>query len=228
MVALNNRGVTFLAKFRYKDAASCFSKGLALAKQWLLHFETMRETDTSSKLHTPTGHFHQAVIRKPLHYSNKFEDQEAGDQPFVFTRPIFISEDTVEEELSSSCLVALSFIQLYNLALCHHLCALRTEDGSRTKLLKALSLYELAYRLQRDEDVEATVLQQMAIVNNVGSIHSALQQVECSRQCFENLLSTIMFVKDCGEADSVQDMDGFLSNTLPLIIIAGCTFAAAA
>jgi tetratricopeptide (TPR) repeat protein len=200
MVALNNRGVKFLAKFRYKDAASCFSKGLALAKQWLLHFETTRETDTSSKVPTPTGHFHQAVIRKPLHYSNKFEDQEAGDQPFVFTRSIFISEDT----------------------------ALSTEDGSRTKLLKALSLYELAYRLQRDEDTEATVLQQMAIVNNVGSIHGALQQVECSRQCFENLLSTIMFVKDCGEADSVQDMDGFLSNTLPLMSIAGCTFAAAA
>jgi tetratricopeptide (TPR) repeat protein len=229
VVALNNRGVNCLANFRYKDAVSCFSKGLALAKQSLLHFETICETKTSSEVSTPTGHFHQAD-RKPLYISNKFEDHVAGDQPFVFTRPIFISEESSVKETSSSYFVELSFMMLYNLALCHHLYALSSssdDEDTETTLQKALSLYELAYRVLSTEDTDATVLHQMVIVNNLGHVHAQLQNVECSRQCFENLLSTIMLVKDCGEADSVQDMDGFLSNTLALMNT-GCQFAAAA
>jgi hypothetical protein len=115
---------------------------------------------------------------------------------------------------------------LYNLALCHHLHALNSKDGTKAKLEKALALYELAYTLLFTEDTQATVFQQMAIINNIGHIHAILQNVECSRQCFENLLSTIMCVKDCGEEDEMVDIDGFLWNALP--VNTGCALAAAA
>jgi hypothetical protein len=105
----------------------------------------------------------------------------------------------------------------------------------KKKLRKALLLYELAYAVLSTEDIQATVFHQMAIVNNIGQIHAILQNVECSRRTFDDLLSIIMLVKDqqvmlvkdqeVSEEDYGQDMDGFLSNTL---MNTGCTFAAAA
>ena len=113
--------------------------------------------------------------------------------------------------------VKLSFIQLYNLALTHHLCAL-SRPNPEPFLRKALSLYELAYTIHVSEDVELTILQSMAIVNNLGQLHSKLNDFEKSQQCFENLLTTLMFVKDCGEQDSQHMLDGFLSNVMSLIL----------
>jgi tetratricopeptide (TPR) repeat protein len=221
-IFLNNQGVNFLESGSFKEAAQSFSRGLTIAKIALE--ESNDDTETSSDA-CPTGRFHQAVM-KPLHLSNKFEDQMTDDQPFVFTRPILISENS-DEEVSSSYFISLSFMQLYNLALCHHLYALSSEDNSQKKLQKALSLYELAYTLQRTDDTKATVLQNMAIVNNLGHIHAALQNFECSMQCFDNLLSTIMLVKDSGE--QVEQMDGFLSNVMNLMNNTSCiTLAAAA
>jgi tetratricopeptide (TPR) repeat protein len=222
-IDLNNDGVHFLESGRFKEASQSFSRGLAIAKYALEKCND--DTETSSDA-CPTGCFHQAV-QKPLYLSNKFEDQMTDDQPFVFTRPILISDDSDQEVVSSSYFISLSFMQLYNLALCHHLYALSSEDNSQKKLQKALSLYELAYTLQRTDDTKATVLQNMAIVNNLGQIHAALQNFECSRQCFENLLSTIMLVKACGEENDVEDMAGFLMNALPLMT-AGCPLPAAA
>jgi hypothetical protein len=81
-------------------------------------------------------------------------------------------------------------MQLYNLALCHHLSALSTSESSAAsekKLQRALSLYELAYTITMTEDIQPTVLQTIAIVNNNGHIHDMLNNVEISRQCFENI-----------------------------------------
>ena len=124
---------------------------------------------------------------------------------------------SVESSPTYAFLIKLSFIQLYNLALSHHLCGLRRQSQEHS-LRKAISLYELAYTIHVSEDVELTILQSMAIVNNLGQLHKRLNDIEKSHQCFENLLTTLMFVKDCGEQDCHQLLDGFLSNVMSVIL----------
>jgi hypothetical protein len=68
----------------------------------------------------------------------------------------------------------------------------------------------------------------MAIANNLGQIHTALGDEEKSRQCFQHLLSSIMFLNQSGDRDSVEQMDGFIANIMPLILMGSSAPAAAA
>lgn len=226
---LNSQGIEMLECGQYKQAAQFFSSGLSVVKQAIACLDSEDDENMeSSDVARPISCFHKAQETKLMMSNNKYEDQIADDKPFVFKCPISITDSAIEEEASYGYLIELSFMQLYNLALCHHLSALSSSDtASEKKLQKALSLYELAYTITMTEDIQPTVLQTIAIVNNLGHIHSALGHTDCSQQCFENLLSTIMFIKDCGEENSVEQMDGFLSNVMNLMNN-GCTLAAAA
>lgn len=148
-----------------------------------------------------------------------------GQSGFVFKEPIMVLPQSLIQP-GYTFYVKLSFIQLYNLALSHHLCAL-SKTNPEPFLRKALALYELAYTIHVSEDIELTILQSMAIVNNLGHLHKELDDLDKSRQCFENLLTTLMFVKDCGEQDSNHMLDGFLSNVMPLILVGSKPAAAA-
>ena len=88
----------------------------------------------------------------------------------------------------------------------------------------------MAYSLATRDVMDTTIYQTMAIVNNLGHIHFITNNLEFSAQCFENLLSTLMFVMDCGDQNMLasEHIDGFLSNVLPLMNSNGCTSAAAA
>jgi tetratricopeptide (TPR) repeat protein len=183
------------------------------------------DTSAEPSSHSPSYHFHKMQEPKAI---TECEGQEdiLGNEPFTFRSPIYIPSYATDHT-SFTYYVDSSFMLLYNLALTHHLSAL-SGNNSQKRLRKALSLYELAYTIQMTEDIQLTFLQSMAIANNLGQIHTALGDEEKSRQCFQHLLSSIMFLNESGDRDSVEQMDGFIANIMPLILMGSSAPAAAA
>lgn len=52
----------------------------------------------------------------------------------------------------------------------------------------------------------------MLIMNNVGHIHSIMANDGNAMQCFQHLLSTLMFLVEAGERDMVWEFEGFFEN----------------
>jgi hypothetical protein len=228
----NNDGVRLIESGFYGEAISEFSKGLTLVKQVLAlqgdddeadegAASDSMKTSTEPASHSPTCQFHK--MQKP----NVTKGFLSDDKPFIFRAPIIIPSHTADHT-SFTYYVKSSFMLLYNLALTHHLSALSGKDTQK-RLQKALGLYEFAYTIQTIEDIQLTVLQKMAIANNMGQIHAALDDTEKSRQCFQHLLSSIMFVHECGgDRDTVEQLDGFIANVMFLILTGSSAHAAAA
>jgi tetratricopeptide (TPR) repeat protein len=231
----NSEGVSLLESAQYNEAITAFSKGLTLVKQVLAlqgdnqvdeAASDSKETSTEHASHSPICRFHKM---QESDVTNECMDQEEllMDEPFIFRAPIFIPSYASTDHTSSMYYEKSSFMLLYNLALTHHLSAL---DGNNTqkRLQKALKLYELAYSIQMTEDIQLTVLHTMAIVNNLGMVHAALEDKEKSRQCLQHLLSSVMFLHDCNDQDSIEQMDGFIRNVMSLILMSSSAPAAAA
>ena len=231
--SLNNEGISQVEMGNYEAAAASFSKGLSIVKQALssndwenLSSRPFQETQSSAE-ETPACQFCKLHSSEIIMDCDDDDDEKdlSAQEGFVFKDPIMVLPQSMASP-SYAFFVKLSFIQLYNLALTHHLCALHRANPEPF-FRKALSLYELAYTIHVSEDVELTILQSMAIVNNLGQLHRKLDDFEKSQQCFENLLTTLMFVRDCGEQDNQHMLDGFLSNVMYLILCGPKAAAAA-
>ena len=67
-------------------------------------------------------------------------------------------------------------------------------------------------------NVGVPVIHSMALVSNLGQIHHALGDHHKAEMCMQYLLSTMMYVIDCGKVDTLgNSMDGFFNMILPLI-----------
>jgi tetratricopeptide (TPR) repeat protein len=217
---LNNEGIESLKAKSYQQAMNLFSRGLSLVKQVLAEHEDEMDQDEEGKDQEMPCQF----IRPELDISKTCTGAEYSSG-FIFRSAMTVPLCSENEPLCFKVYVQLSFVLLYNLALGHHLSALNSNEREK-ELHKALCLYELAYTIQMAEGIELTVLQTMAIINNLGQIHWILGSEEKSRQCFQHLLSTIMFLNDCGDSAVVENLEGFLCNVLPLISNNVCASAA--
>jgi hypothetical protein len=253
VASFNEQGIQFLGKSNYKEAYGAFSRGLSLVKASIACFDDDADQqdgdddDEAMDTAVPTGAasiccFHQSPAPIKIVSKNKkfTEDQMTDDESFIFQHPMTVADTAAihhqrDEDVSYTHYIELSFMLLYNLALCHHVSAMSSHSDTSSndekrvqKLRNALNLYELAYTisLTQEDTIQPTVMQQMVLVNNLGHVHQALHNAACSRQCFENLLSTLMFVKDCAggeEYHDVEQMDGFLSNVMNLMSNSNCT-----
>jgi tetratricopeptide (TPR) repeat protein len=221
---LSNEGVSLIENGLYDEAIAAFSKGLVLVKQVLAlqGDDTLDEAATDGMVNSA-----EPVSQSPLCHFHEMQEREEvpSDDPFTFRAPIFIPSHATDRT-SFAYFLKTSFILLYNIALTHHLSALSGDDTLK-RLRKALSLYELAYTIQMTADIQLTALQTMAIVNNLGQIHTLLEDEEKSWQCFSHLLSSILFLIDCGDRHSVEQMDGFIANVMYLILKGSAPAAAA-
>lgn len=223
---LNNSGVKLFESRRYDEAVSAFSRSLAIVKQVLATCDDEIDAEMSESQCGPSSPVPEASPlcqfskvaepAVPQHLTFKEESACDADLPFVFSQPILIPT-TATELTAFKHFIKMSFVLLYNLALTHHLSALEG-PVSMKKLRKALSLYELAYTVQVTEDIQLTVMQTMAIVNNLGQIHVAMSNSDKADQCFQHLLSTLMYLSDCDDRQSIEQIDGFMSSVMPLIL----------
>ena len=220
---LNNQGVSLLEQGLPDQAVAIFSQGLALAKHAiaLANEDDMDMADNKAccqaqDVQSPSCHFSK-LSPHSQEVDCSLRETVCDDKPFIFRHPLVIPDHAAEDCSYSKYFVKMSFIILYNLALTHHLSG-STNLYSVRKLRKALSLYELAYTIQMTEEIQLSVLETMAIVNNLGQIHLALGNEAKAEQCFRHLLSTLMFVGDYGESSSIAQLEGFFCSCTHLIL----------
>lgn len=135
----------------------------------------------------------------------------------IFCDPICMASVLPSEELEK-CEV-LSYVILYNLALSYHLRGMDEEEHHLkvAYLQKALTLYEHAHHILSSQDIELSLLHTMAIASNLGHIHHVVGDEQRAQMCFQHLLSTILYVVDCGEGSKIETFDGFFRNVMSLI-----------
>ena len=163
-------------------------------------------------------------------------------QVSIFQDPIMVRGDHFRASLDIQICEELSYVIIYNLALAHHLKSVdlaaclscSSSSGSvltdrstkqlqnlrRVYLHKALSLYEHSHQILMKQSINigVPVIHSMALVSNLSHIHHALGDHGKAEMCMQYLLSTIMYVIDCGKVDALgNSMDGFFNMILPLI-----------
>lgn len=160
---------------------------------------------------------------------------------YVYKQPIRIPETNfhmgeAQFQTKSSAVI------LFNLALAHHLRGMEDDSGlplvSSKILSKALIMYELCNQVLAQDGIQADILFDMSLANNIGQLHTVLKSTLKARLCFEHLLATIMFhlVIYGGKQEFGDDslttagddvLDGFLENASQLLILSSKTAAAA-
>jgi hypothetical protein len=213
---------------RYDDGVSILMKALRVAKNTAeVHTRSMEQDDADSSLSQtsqvdacmPEG---EAIMMDESGKTCTMQDQvEANCQsPYLYTEPVYLSEVPRSSEEES--ITSLSFIIMFNLALCHHMKGVSNEDEAMSQRALAIAkrLYELTFQMQA-QDVETNLLLTSALLNNLSLAHKALGNSHEAEECEQLLLSTLLLLVDMGgltPQESVNDLTGFLGNVMHLIM----------
>jgi tetratricopeptide (TPR) repeat protein len=204
-IAENNSAVTLFESGNYRLAIVSFSNALQI-------FKTIMDRP-------PVEHHEQSLKttldqcmarRRNIHGIGSEVDESS--EHFMYRQAIHVP---VEIDCSFRASALISTMIIFNLALAHQLLA-ATHDKKEQLLSKAAKLYEYGFNLQRAEDFESNVLFTLATVNNLGLIHQQLNASDQAKNCFEHLLSSMMYLIDCGEGHGFE-FDGFLRNVSAMI-----------
>ena len=143
---------------------------------------------------------------------------QGSNSEYLSLTPLEIKEDLYQPGVESY--TVYSGILLFNLAITYHSMSL-LDDESTCLALQAQKIYELAYRLLIQELAEwkAGVLLGVAILNNLGMISKQVKQTSWTKQCFEHLLSMLLYIRECGcyrdaLSSSSSEVEGLYSNII--------------
>jgi tetratricopeptide (TPR) repeat protein len=199
-----NLGVEYYENGRVQDAMVAFAEALLMSKR-IVEFDGDMHMTANVSLYDPSGPFRPQFGR-----SEKL--MPSACDIFIFLNPIKVPGTLPATKLRKT----LSLITMFNLAICNHRNAI-INNMDRMALRKALQLYELAYAIQMQEEIDMTLTPTMIIMSNVGHIHKILGNADNAMQCFQHLLSTLMFLVEAGERDLVWEFDGFFQNIMKTI-----------
>lgn len=144
----------------------------------------------------------------------------------IMREPLYVSSAYLPQGELQKCEL-LSYVILYNLALSYHLRGMEEEVGHLrlAYLDKAKTLYEHSHSILSNQRLEISLIFTMAITSNLGHIHQLSGNQETAFNCFQHLLSILLYVIDCGHVEEIKSIDGLIENIMPLI---GSTPSAAA
>jgi tetratricopeptide (TPR) repeat protein len=215
-IALNNKAVAMINAGELEAAIPIICEALHTARDMVEEGE--------DKNHLPLHLTLDGLMTKCVHIDNSGDSQE--QKTFMYRCAIHIDDAAEDTTYSYESRAVVSAVLIFNLALAYQLEAAKTTTGNDRYLKKAAKLYELAYRMPREEQLESSTLFSMTCINNMGLVYQDLRDIVAARKCFEHLLSTLMFLVDCGETDVVPDMDGFFMNTSHLVVAQASAAAA--
>jgi hypothetical protein len=160
---------------------------------------------------------------KPVYSSTDSQDLQARkeasnvesfepDEDFIYRHPIRANNLPADEGD-----YIISVIVCFNMALCHHLFAIEGGPGDDVNRLKsALKLYELGFCMQVKCHMDITF--GLAMVNNCAQIYKAMNRKIKAQKFSQHMLSFLMMMIENGEAETVDELDGFLWNASRLIL----------
>jgi tetratricopeptide (TPR) repeat protein len=224
-VDLNNTGVAFLESGNYAQAVSALTSALGLVKQELAAndlISTEPRTTQFSNRYSSKIKFEFRITETPGMVLSMTNNSKPS---FIFRFPI--------KPKSGLTVVEMSVIIMFNLALALHLSGL--ENQHRRRLEKALSIYEYAFQIQTQEHVDLSDIFPLVILNNLGHIHTLLQNYEMAEMWFQDLLSSMLYILDQQSMERPREENktlsscwtGLLSNVTDLIFRASSAASAA-
>jgi tetratricopeptide (TPR) repeat protein len=198
---LNNSGVSLISVGKYEEAVATLAKALNSSKKILA------DADDANEPLQMAWCLDQCMAQSPKINDVSYND-DSEKKVYIYQRAISIPLTPCEPAVLSSVII------IFNLALAYQLAA-GDSDKRSSYLRKAAKLYELAYNLHNEENFESATFC-MACINNLGLIYEELHDTITAQKCFQHVLSTLMFLVDCGETNGSQ-LDGFFRNTSHLI-----------
>jgi hypothetical protein len=227
----NNMGVEMLAAGNSAGAIAPLSVALKAYKRIALktYKRSMNVANPSSS--QPVGTSLDQCMAQSHHRRADILLHEQGDiEHFLYRQAIRIPP-TMGLESTHRATIMGSSIVIFNLALAHQLTAMEEGNNLREMMLhQALKFYELGFNIvqQKEYADEPSTMYILAAVNNSGLAHQHLNDRHTATKCFKHLMSTLMYLIDCGEGDSNNwDFEGFLRNATEVDLQAACPAAAA-
>ena len=251
-IRCNNQGVLYLQHGKYDQAVASFSESLFLSKQLINAMRRSvvgddGDIEDGCMQSSPYQQHHYQHRPHCQFAAAPSQPQQQGifnKKSFLVTTPIEIHEGystlcgvsagCEDNELSAApiqCYIRMSFIVMFNLAITYHLGALHSDNAvsheqtslyDEEHLSKAQKLYELAYCISTQENVEISAYYTISIVNNLSQIHAMVGNMQDSQLCCENLLASLVYLKESGAAmDKALGMDhieGLYSNVMHLVL----------
>ena len=69
-----------------------------------------------------------------------------------------------------------------------------------------------------EERIQLGMLYNMCLVNNLAMVHLALNNTAKSRECLNYVLGEVVYLVERGGKDSADELEGFIGNTVSLIL----------
>jgi hypothetical protein len=219
---MNNDAVYLIENGKYDEAVVTLGASLKKVKlimsgdTRILNLQQYEDGDLSCDF-SPMGTSFLRTYGKP-----------GAEVSSIFQECVVVRRFLPSSQLDKKCELV-SYAILYNLALVHHLKAVKESSSGRAQTLlltRAMSLYEHAHHILINQDVDVSLMHTMAIASNLGHVHHMLGDEQKARLCFQHLLSTIIYIVDCGDAVRIDAFDGFFTNVMPLLSAASSAAAA--
>ena len=227
-IFLNNEATRLIEKRNYKVALSMLGEGLeSLQNQLDDQGDCVMEYDhnhTYSKDEDVYSSLDERVMQ--LRRKASFKESLVADEDFVYRHPINAKLSLSNE--GEKGIYILSVILVFNMALVHHLVAIEKRCQNCPKRFKAaLTLYNLAFHLQMKGNVSIDMTYVIAMVNNCAHIYKTFNKQKRSQKFYNHMLSSLLMMVETGEANTIDELDGFLWNASRLILRPDVAAAAA-
>lgn len=212
LLEINNGAVALLSEGQFEQAISSFGRALSFARKFMSHCQQRRSEPTLAAMSFDVCM--EQAISKPS-CIDKSSSSSSSSSAFMYKQPLHISGNLPSAYESQ---IFMSVVLIFNTALAYQMAAdqLRSESLSSSLFVrKSIKLYRLAYNIYHEETFGSSPYFCMAIVNNLGLLYEENQCRDKSEQCFQHLLSTLMFLVDCKE--NMEEFQGYFENTSHLI-----------
>jgi hypothetical protein len=221
---LNNKAAGHIRNGEYSRALIILSSSLAMLKDGVLRNEIsaphMEPGD--SLLSGPPCNFLERETEDSFEPTRVVATDRVTtemDEYFLYKNPVEVFAKFAD---SPSIVAILTYAIVYNLALCHHLEAISTDEkDNTTNLQRAIVFYNNAQRLNLSYKLD--ILHSLAISNNMGHAHHFLHNEPTAQLCFLRLLNAIVYLSEGGQegrqilANNRICLKGFLTNAFYLI-----------
>jgi tetratricopeptide (TPR) repeat protein len=215
---LNNRGSILISSGNYEEAIGILARALQATRV------IMENTPVDQNVHgCQTPSLDAFMSTGALIATEESANSNGECKGYIYGRPIQVHDLSLAKGGQSTVLI--SVIIIFNLALAHHLLAMSNNE-SRAAIAKAIQLYKYAFELQRDNQGGSDALFTVTVLNILGLAYELLGDEVTAGIFFDRLLSTAMFLIDCGEGQVLSQFDGFFRNVSHLVFQSGGAAAA--
>ena len=237
-VYLNNAAACYIENGDYGTAISNLNRILTDIKNLLRTHNSSPNTVAQScfqfgewmRLPYAIGEGEEPNANKLCTKTPRALHQNSEEEDYIYRHPIYIPDQafkSINLTGEQDCLaVLLTVISLFNVALAHQLLAMESRSNRRFCLQKSSRLYELGYHLAATNKIDGGSLFLLSILNNLGHVYKTLSCHIKASKCFQQLLSTLMYLSEGCKCDDLAALSGFFGSTCYLYIQDFCAAAA--